>query len=198
VCTLVGVDLRSVALPTGDVRWVFPSLAEEAELNAVRQALVAADDIVYRVGQVLGARSDAEIGGVPINRFYYQRLGPEPDLPVTVLVAEGGSDQIEVCVLCAPGDVGQPMRRPVPYRRPGPPWLVEAWVSVSCESDPSACGSHVVCLWPGELQDHPVATALEVQMAAAWLLELVTHETEISLRARDSRRGHLPLPQHRD
>jgi hypothetical protein len=195
---LAGMDPRNVLLGCGDVRWVFPILAEVAELDAVCHALAAADELIFCVGQVLGARPDAEIGGVPMNRFYYQRLGPEPDYPVSILIAEGGSDTISVSVLCLPGDPDKGTRRSAPLLEPGPPWWVDAAISVSCDSDPMTCAGHDISTWSGMLQQNPVAAAEEVMAAAAWLRDLVANETEESLRARDPNRGHTPVPRRRD
>jgi hypothetical protein len=184
------VDTRNIPLPKGEIRWVFPNLADTTESEAVRQALLDADATLHRVGRVLGADADHEVLGIPMNRIYFQRLGPEPDYPVTVLMAEGGSDQVEVFVLCTPGDAERPSRRPGQHRRPGPPWLVDAGISVSCDS--GTCAGHPVSHWSGVLRDDPVATASDVRAAAAWLLDQVTQESEMSLRARDPLRGHDP------
>lgn len=61
---------------------------------------------MFRVGQRLGARPDAQLWGVTLNRFHYQRLGPDPEFSVTILVGEGGADPVWVDVLCDSDSIG--------------------------------------------------------------------------------------------
>jgi hypothetical protein len=142
-------------------------------------------------GQRLGAHPDAQLWGVPLNRFRYQRLGPEPEFPVTVLAGEGGSDQIWVDVLCTPAGSG-------PYHRPGPPWQVHTTISLSCDSDPTGCGGHQVDAQTSPPVETPLGAATEVQAATAWLLQRLADETEDSLRKHDPNRMHPPAPRRRD
>jgi hypothetical protein len=182
---------REVPLPLGEIRWLFPALADRTERQRVQQLLNAADEALYRLGQRLGARPDARLWGVALNRFYYQRLGPEPDFPVTILAGEGGSGRIRVDVLCAPAGPG-------PYLHPGPPWQVDTTVSLRCDSDSAGCGGHQVDTRTSPLAETPVAAATEVQAATAWLLQRLANETEDSLRRHDPDRGHAPAARHRD
>jgi hypothetical protein len=122
-----------VPLPLGEVSWLFSALADRAEHDRVRRLLGSADDAFYRLGQRLGAQPDARLWNVPLNRFYYQRLGSEPVFPVTILVGEGGADQICVDVLLTPVGRG-------PYQRPGPPWQVHTSVFLRCDSPDPGCG----------------------------------------------------------
>jgi hypothetical protein len=110
---------RRVPLHQDDVCWLFPKLTDAAEHDVILQILNAADDVVYRVGGRLNVRPDASFMGVPLNRFVYERLGPKPDLPVTILSSAGWSDQICVTATLAPMGGN-------PYTQPGPPWEVEA------------------------------------------------------------------------
>jgi hypothetical protein len=186
------VTSREVPLPLGEIGWLFPTLADHAEHKRVRQLLQAADEALYRLGQRLGAQPDAQLWNVPLNRFYYQRLGPEPEFPVTILAGEGGADQICVDVLLAPAGHG-------PYHRPGPPWQVHTTVFLRCDSDGTGCGlHHQVDTRTSSLFETPIAATTEVQAATAWLLQRLANETEESLRRHDPDRGHPPGPRHRD
>ncbi|WP_326557245.1 hypothetical protein [Micromonospora sp. NBC_01796] len=98
-----------------------------------------------------------------LNRFRYQRLGPEPEFPVTILTGEGGSNQIWVDVLCAPAGS-------MPYHRPGPPWQVHTTISLSCDSDPTGCGGHQVDAHTSTPIETPLNAATEVHTATEWLL----------------------------
>lgn len=182
---------RDIPLPLGEVGWLFPALTDRTEHDRVRQLLHAADESLFRLGQRLGARPDAQLWGVPLNRFRYQRLGPEPEFPVTVLAGEGGSDQISVDVLCAPAGSG-------PYHRPGPPWQVHTTISLSCDSDPTGCGGHPVDAKTSPPVETPLGAATEVQTATAWLLQRLADETDDSLRKHDPKRRHPPAPRRRD
>lgn len=108
------------------------------------------------------------VKGVPLNRLYYQRLGPEPELPVTVLLAEGGSDQIFVSVVCAPAGNA-------PYLRPGPPWQVNTTISISCDSDPKSCTGHEIDTRTGRPVGSAIEAAAEVLAATEWLLARPRH-----------------------
>lgn len=182
---------RDIALPLGEVGWLFPALADRTEHDRIRQLLQVADETLFGLGQRLGARPDAQLWGVPLNRFRYQRLGPEPEFPVTILVGEGGSDQIWVDVLCAPARSG-------PYLRPGPPWQVHTTISLSCDSDPTGCGLHQVDAQTSPPVETPLGAATEVQAATAWLLQRLADETEDSLRKHDPNRRHPPEPRRHD
>jgi len=185
------VTSRDIPLPLGEVGWLFPALADRAEHDRVRQHLQAADETLFRLGQRLGARPDAQLWGVPLNRFRYQRLGPEPEFPVTVLAGEGGSDPIWVDVLCAPAGS-------MPYHRPGPPWQVRTTISLSCDSDPTGCSGHQVHTQTSPPVETPLEAATEVQAATTWLLQRLADETEDSLRKHDPNRRHPPTPRRRD
>jgi hypothetical protein len=182
---------RDVALRQGDIRWLFPTLTDAAEQDAILHMLQTADDTICRVGQRIGVRPDAQIGDVPLNRFVYQRLGPEPEFPVTVLAAESWSDQICVSVLLAPTGNG-------PYPRPGPPWQVEATILVRCDSDPESCRWHEVDVRRVQPVGTPMEAAAEVLAASVWLPQRLQAETEESLRSRDQYRGHAPAPRRVD
>ncbi|MFB9179391.1 hypothetical protein ACFFX1_14735 [Dactylosporangium sucinum] len=182
---------RYIPLALGEVGWLFPALTERTEHDRVRELLQAADETLYRLGQQLGARPDAQLWGVPLHRFHYQRLGPEPEFPVTILAGEGGADQIWVDILCAPVGRG-------PYHRPGPPWQVHTTISLSCDSHPTICGVHQVDARTGPPVETPIEAATEVQAAAAWLLQRLAAETADSLRKHDPNRGHPPPPRRRD
>jgi hypothetical protein len=185
------VTSRDVSLPLGEVGWLFPALADRREHDQVRQLVQAADETLYQLGRRLGVRCDAQLWGVPLNRFRYQRLGPEPELPVTILVSEGGSDQIFADVLCGPSGGG-------PYIRPGPPWQVRTTISLCCDSDPIGCRGHVVEARSSPHLATPIEAATEVQAATAWLLRRLLNETEHSLRELDPDRGHPPSPRRHD
>jgi hypothetical protein len=182
---------RHVPLPQGDICWLFPTLTDTAEQDTVHRILRATDAVVYQVGEGLNARSDASFMGMPLNRLVYSRLGPEPELPVTLLVAEGWSDQICVDVMLAP--VGRN-----PFTRPGPPWEVDAMIGVRCDSDPDFCRWHWVEERRVESIGRPMVAATELQLASEWLLQRIREETEQSLRARDPKRGHPPKPRNDD
>lgn len=167
---------REVPLPLGEIGWLFPALAHRTEHQRVQHLLQAADEALYRLGQRPGARPDARLWDVPLNRFYYQRLGPEPEFPATILAGEGGSDRTCVDVLCAPADHG-------PYLRPGPPWQVHATVSLRCDSDSIGCDGHQVDARPGPPVETPVA----------WLLQRLANETEDSQRRTRHKRTPRPL-----
>lgn len=177
------VTARDVVLLDGDVRWLFPTLTDPAEQIRVRDVLQAADDAVYRLGQLLGAPADAQVRGIPLNRLVYQRLGPEPEFPVTVLMAEGGTGQILTDLFCAPPGPG-------PYRCSGPSWRVDATIALSCDVDPQSCSGHEIDTRFGPIVDTPAEAAAEVQAAAEWLLQRLAHETEQSLLAGDRRLRH--------
>ncbi|MFG1872489.1 hypothetical protein [Micromonospora arborensis] len=182
---------RHIPLPLGEVGWLFPALADRTEHDRVRQLLQSADETLFRVGQRMGARSDAQLWGVPLNRFCSQRLGPEPEFPVTILAGEGGSSQIWVDVLCAPAGS-------MPYHRPGPPWQVHTTISLSCDSDPTGCGGHQVDAQTSPPVETPLGAATEVYAATEWLLQRLANESEGSLRKHDPKRGHPPAPRRHD
>jgi hypothetical protein len=185
------VTSRDIPLPQGEIGWLFPARADRTECDHIRHLLEAADETLFRLGQRLGARPDAKLWGVPLNRFRYQRLGPEPEFPVTVLVGEGGSDQIWLDVLCAPAGSG-------PYQHPGPPWQVHTTISLVCDSDPTGCGGHEIAARTSPHVETPLGAATEVQAATAWLLERLAHETEDTLRKHDPNHRHPPVPRRRD
>lgn len=186
---------RTVPLPVGDVDWLFPTQADgadRAERERVRQLLDAADEDLHGLGQRLGADPDARLWDVSLNRFYYQRLGPEPEFPVTILVGEGGADRICVEVVLAPAGPG-------PFHSPGPPWQIRTTVFLRCDSaDPGCSHGHVVDARTGPPVETPLAAAGEVRAATRWLLNRLAGETEDSLRAHDPDRGHPPTPQRPD
>jgi hypothetical protein len=185
------VTSREIPLPLGEVSWLFPALADPSEHDRVRQLLHAADEALFRLGQRLGARPDAQLWGVPLNRFRYQRLGPEPQFPVTVLMGEGGSDQIWVDVLCLPAGSG-------PYHHPGPPWQVHTTIALDCDSDPISSCRHYVYAHTSLPIKTPLGAASEVHIATTSLLQRLADQTEESLRKQDPKRGHPPAPRHRD
>jgi hypothetical protein len=186
------VTTRVLVLARGDLTWLFPTLTDPAEHNRVRELLEAADDAFYRSGKRLGAQPDAQLWDVPLNRFYYQRLGPGPVPPVAILVGEGGTDRIRTQVLLTPAGHG-------PYLRPGPPWQADARVFLRCDSADPGCGEgHVVDARTSPPALTPVAAAVEVRAATEWLLRRLANETESSLRAQDPDRGHPPAPQRVD
>jgi hypothetical protein len=183
---------REVPLPLGEIGWLFPTLADRAEHERVRQLLDAADEVLYRLGQRLGAQPDARLWNVLLNRFYYQRLGPEPDFPITILAGEGGADRICVEVVLTPAGL-------VPFHKPGPPWQIHTTVFLQCDSADPGCGrGHLVDARTSPLVETPIAAALEVQAATAWLLQRLADETEESLRTHDPDRGHPPTPRRLD
>jgi hypothetical protein len=186
--TLSTMDPRNVPLPDGVVGWVFPGVVA-AEAERVAAILTEADDILHRAGQIQGAAADATVGGVPLNRFYYQRLGPEPDFTATVLMAEGGHDLIETFVGCLPGGG--------PIAAPGPPWRVFATITLPCDSDAASWHRHEVLLWEREHAQNPLDAAHQVLAAASWVLDHAS-DTPAALRQLDPLRGHQPLPEHRD
>ena len=176
----------------GETGWLFPSLADETEHQQLGRFLKAADEALYRLGQRLGAPADAQLWDVPLNRFYYSRLGPEPDFPVTILAGEGGHGTICVDVLLAPAGHG-------PYQQPGPPWQVHATIFLRCDGDDPGCGfAHQVDARTSPLVDTPSEAATELQAAIAWLHQRLANETEESLRRHDSDREHPPTPRRRD
>ncbi|MEU8419578.1 hypothetical protein AB0C15_01715 [Micromonospora sp. NPDC048835] len=182
---------RNIPLPLGEPGWLFPALADRGERDAVRQLLRSADETLFRVGQRLGARPDAQLWGVTLNRLHYQRLGPEPEFSVTILVGEGGADDIWVDVLCAPAGSA-------PYHRPGPPWQVHTTISLSCDSDPIGCGVHQIDARTSPPVETPLGAATEVHAATEWLLRRLADESEGSLRQHDPNSGHPPAPRRHD
>jgi hypothetical protein len=184
-------QFRDVTLSLGDVRWLFPALTDRTEHDQVGQVLRAADRTLFDLGQRLGARPDAQIGGVPLNRLLYQRLGPEPDFPVTILVSEGGSEEIWVEILCTPAGSG-------PYLRPGPPWQTTATILLGCDSDPSNCAGHSIDVWASRPVESPLAASSAVMAATEWLRQRLSSVTAESLRSQDPQLGHPPAPPHRD
>lgn len=186
------VTSREVPLPLGEIGWLFPSLVDPAGHQRLRQLFQAADEALYRLGQWLGAPANAQLWNVPLNRFYFARLGPEPEFPVTILAGEGGHGQICVDVLLAPAGLGL-------YHRPGPPWQVHTTIFLRCDADDPSCGLlHQVDARTSPLVETPIEAATEVQAATAWLLQRLANETEESLRRHDPERGHPPVPRRRD
>jgi hypothetical protein len=182
------VTPREVPLPLGEIGWLFP---DPAEHRRIRQLLQAADDVLHRLGQRLGAPPDAQLWNVALNRFYFQRLGPAPELPITVLMGEGGHGQICVTVLLAPAGSA-------PYYRPGPPWQVDTTIYLRCDAGDAGCGLHQVDARTSPLLDTPIEAATEVRAATAWLSRRLGEETEESLRDHDPGRGHPPMPRGDD
>jgi hypothetical protein len=182
---------REIPLPLGEIGWLFPALADQMEHQRVQHLLQAADEALYRLGQQLGARPDARLWNVPLNRFYYQRLGPEPEFPSTILAGEGGSGQLRIDVLCTPAGCG-------PYLRPGPPWQVHTTIFLRCDSDSIGCGRHQVDARTSPPVQTPIAAATEVHAATAWLHQRLANQTEDSLRMQDPDREHPPAHRRRD
>jgi hypothetical protein len=183
---------REVPLRLGDMAWLFPTLTDPVESDRARRLLDAADEAFHRLGQRLGAQPDGQLWNVPLNRFYYQRLGPEPERRITILVGEGGADPICAELLLTPAGLG-------PYHRPGPPWQTHATVFLRCDSaDPGCSRGHLVDARTGPLVETPVAAAVEVEAATTWLSQRLADETEESLRRQDPDRGHPLTPQRPD
>lgn len=185
----VPMDPRNVPLAAGHVSWIFPAILDTAEAARIATTLAEADDTLYRAGQFQGADADASIGGIPLNRFYYQRLGPQPDFTATALMAEGGHGQIETFIGCIPGSGST--------ATPGPPWRVHAIIDLPCDLDPESWHRHQVLVFEPEPAQTPLDAAHHILAAAVWILNHA-HDTPTALRMIDPHRGHEPIPQRRD
>jgi hypothetical protein len=191
------MDPRNVPLHDGDSGWLFGALATDEERASITGLLLEADDLVYRAGQAFGDDPDARIADTPLNRFYYQRLGPGPDMPTAVLMAEGGTDPIRTTIVCAPRDPRHP-ERGGPILHQGPPWRIDAWITLQCDVDPRTCSGHEVIAWRGASVGSATDAARHIRAAAAWMLEVASSEHVDSLRARDTQRGHAPIAARSD
>jgi hypothetical protein len=150
--TLAGVEV--IPLADGDLRWLFPDLAERTQVEAV---LTRAAECVERLAGRLGRRA-----GWTGNGLEFFRLPDRPDAGL-VGIAEA-ADVSFVAELWWPRDPVVP-----------PPWLVDAEISVHCDA-PVDCGTHTVESLPESTHETPLAAANALLAAVEWLLRRGTEE----------------------
>lgn len=163
--------MGSIPLSEGDLRWVFPDLADQDE---VRTLLERADEQLRR----LAALCDVQAGWASPGLGYDRSEGPT-DLMSYV-------DPPDVSFLAE-------LTSPPPLewiewdsRDYGPPWEVVASVSVRCAATHD-CGMHAIEEFDPSEKAHmtPVAAARDLVAATAWLLKRAQAVPLSSWRQRD-------------
>ena len=182
--TAPSADRRNVALAEGDVNWLFPTLTESTEHRQVSRTLHAADAAHQRLALQLASGTNTDTDALSLLGLTYQRLGPSPAFPCTVLMAERGTRWLSTFLICTPAGHG-------PFTHPGPPWQVTSTVTVKCDSDPRGCAGHEVDVRIGEPILTPLAAGTEIRAAVEWLRVRLAGQDEKSIRAQDPQRGLL-------
>jgi hypothetical protein len=164
---------EAIPLSQGDLHWVFPVL-DDADADAVRDALAEADALMRRLADHLGVRASWTGSGFEFLRvegFELAGVFGFAEVPGVSFAAE----------LCFP-------RRCLWDLRWGPPWQVEAVVVVSCVRDVD-CGSNTVAEL-ARSYDSPADAARGLVEATEWLHERGVGEPPSSWRSRDDGCGH--------
>ncbi|MFE0628498.1 hypothetical protein ACFW3D_16180 [Streptomyces sp. NPDC058864] len=142
---------EAVPLGRGDVRWVFP---DPGDIDAVREALVDADEHVSRLAGQLGVQAGHTGGGLEYHR-------------VDGFVLAGVFGSVELPAVSFHARLYFP-RRCLWDLNWGPPWEVEAEVRVPCDRG-TDCGGHTVAE-TGRSYDTPVDSARALVRVTTWLL----------------------------
>ena len=168
------------SLTQGDVRWVFPDLAEP---GVVRDALSEADARMRSLADHLGVRAGRSGGGLE----YHREQG---------YVLAGVFGLVEASGVMFTADLCFP-RRCLWDLRWGPPWQVEAQVMVWCEAPEDDrgddCGGEFVAEWTARSYDDPAEAADGLVQAAAWLFGQGVGEELSVWRTRGMHCRHSPV-----
>ena len=165
------VKVETIPLVEGDLRWVFPQLADPAE---VLEVLLRADARMRRLADHLGVRPGWTGSGLEFWRYEH----------VTDIAgfAERGDVSFGL-------ELWFPRTELLKAPRRGPPWEVDAEISVRCNARRD-CGSHTIEELPETQYASPIAAAGGVLAAATWLLERGSAAPLSWWRERDRRSGH--------
>ena len=158
-------------MANGDLRWVFPQLADPAE---VFEVLLSADAQLRRLADQLGVRPGWTGSGLE-----YYRLAHVTDIA-------GFAETVDVSFTV---ELWSP-RTELPEAPPGgPPWEVDAAISVRCDARLD-CGAHTIEELPQAQYASPLEAASGVLDAARWLREQGAAKPPTWWRERDRHSRH--------
>jgi hypothetical protein len=163
-----------IPLGQGDLHWVFPSLTDA---GPVQEALFSADAQVRRLAEHLGVRAGRTGSGLEFNR-------------VEGFVLAGVFGFAAVPDVSFAADLYFP-RRCLWDLCWGPPWEVEARITVPCDREVD-CGGHTV-VERAHSYDLPLDAARGLARDAAWLLAQGTSRPTSAWRSRAEGCPHSPV-----
>jgi hypothetical protein len=162
--------METIPLAEGDLRWVFPELANSAEvLDVLRQA----DAQMRRLADHLGVRPSWTGSGVEFHR-------------------QGGSwASLFGCaeVDGAASFAGELSRVVTDDGLSRSAWEVDGVIAVRCDARID-CGMHTIEERAARRHDSPLGAANDLLVVMTWLLERGVAEPVSSWRRRDRRSGH--------
>jgi hypothetical protein len=144
--------MKTIPLVEGDLRWVFPQLADPAE---VLEVLLGADAQMRRLADHLAVRPGWTGSGLEFCRHEH----------VTDIAGFAESGDVSFVV-----ELWFPRTELLKAPRSGPPWEVDAETSVHCDARRD-CGMHTIEELPQTQYASPMDAAGGMLAAATWLLE---------------------------
>jgi hypothetical protein len=155
--------MEAIPLADGDLRWVFPELADESRVRDVlRQAAARVEELADH----LGVRPSWTGSGLEFIRL------PGQEAATLFGCAETTDVSLVAELSKASGE-----------------WVVDAEISVRCDGA-ADCGTHGIETRPGSAHATAVDAANGLLTATTWLLHRGIEEPPGSWRRRDTRSGH--------
>jgi hypothetical protein len=144
--------VKAIPLANGDLHWVFPQLADPAE---VFEVLLRADAQLRRLADQLGVRPGWTGSGLEYRRHEH------------VTDIAGFAETVDVSFGV---ELWSPRTELLEAPPSGPPWEVDAAISVRCDGRLD-CGMHTIEELPQAQYALPLEAASGVLDAAMWLRE---------------------------
>lgn len=161
--------MRSIPFSEGELRWVFPDLADHDEVHML---LVSVDEQIRQLAAFFGSRP-----GWTGHGLEYSQYNIRADL-------QGFVEPFDVSFLIELDSAPALAQGSDDY---GPPWEVDASISVRCDAVQD-CGMHALERFNSSEKQHatPVAAARDLVAATAWLCGRAYAVPVASWRQRDS------------